>query len=219
MESYKRFYNNTDKELLAIVEYLKFILLKEKAQGNFNQQKQKHLDELNKIPEIVNTLASIRYDIWAHKPENDKKLQQYRENVHCPQCKIIQKVKIKGERINPDFGWKLDRVKCTVCKKEFINYMPNTFEERKLWNINMIEKLTTIGDDGETNADKMKDEMDMQKTIEVLQGYIDAQTQVEARIKEMILQDEKNKKKIEEFHEYYSDFKIKVDKYYKIEKN
>ena len=217
MENFENFYNDTDRELLAIAEYLKIMLLKLKAIGDFNEQKQENLDSISRMPKLVNDAAAIRYELWKHIPENDETLQKYRTTVECPKCNELRKVKIKGARKNPLFGWSLDLVKCTVCKMEFVNYLPNTFEERKKFNINLIDKLTTVGDDGETVAEKIGAGNDTGEIIKSIQDFIDAQTIVEKNIKTMKLKDEETIKAMEGLRDYFRTEKIKVDKYYKLD--
>jgi len=217
MRNLKRFYSDDDKELLALAEYLKLNLLQLKARGDWSEMKQTNLDGLAKVQGIVDGAASLRYDLWEHLPENNLTLKESRENAECDFCGTTRKVKILGETRNKLFGWRLDKVRCKTCKKVFINSMPNNFPEIKLFMLNMIEQLTTVREDGLTDAEHIGDQMDMKDSVEQLQKFIDLQTKVENDIKAMELQDVKNRAAIEGLRDTFHKQKLAVDKFYKLD--
>lgn len=181
MADRNKFITPLHRELLELAGYHKQHILQKHKMGITDPDDSERLRMLDDVPRLVNDNIKGRENHENSKKKEKNKLLQSREKADCPRCKQHRKVKITGETTNERFGWKLDVVKCTVCKKVFANYFPNSWHERLKFMENFYSKLYEVNPEGETMAEKMQAEAhtDSVKSYESFKAFQKAQRKVE----------------------------------------
>ncbi len=210
MENLEKYYTEVDRDLLLIAEEYKKELLRIKKDGTLSKDLEGVLELVNGIPETVRKSALLSMEQEKGEIDMMERLQEGRENIYCPYCKIKWKVKILKEAINTLHGWGYDFVECSGCKKQFPNMIPNNWKDRKNFFQFMLERYTTVGEDGLTDAEKSGD---LEKAKEYIQGFkksLNAFKKADAAAKDLIIKNEEAYRAREVLRDHFLSLKLSL---------
>src|SRR5438105_10236706 len=157
MDDAEKFYTDVDREALDVATFHKKNILQAHAENIFVHDDELWLKFMDHIPKMVAAHAEARSKYEYQLKREEENNMKHRQAAECPQCKKVRKVKIKSETRNELFGWRLDVVQCSVCRKTFTNMLPNNWDERIKFYENLYLKLFEVMEDGRTMAEIMKE--------------------------------------------------------------
>lgn len=154
MNSLSDYYSDTDRELLELLKYHQKHLNEMEKAGVADADKEEKFKLLGEFREVVNTRAQQRKDMEEDARKEHEDLMKERMEADCEQCAALRPVQILREEKHLELGFRCDVVKCSVCRAEFLNYMPNNWDDRMQFFDVLIADLSKAGDDGKTLAEQ-----------------------------------------------------------------
>lgn len=202
MQNLEPYFTETDRELLELSHYHKKKIESLKEKGNIHPDDEKILLILKDIPDLVKNHAQGKFDYETHQSGLENDLMKSRLIAECPKCKKDRAVIIKSETTNQNYGWKCDRVECTKCKKQFINMIPNNWNDRVKFYDNFIIELLEIRSSGKSIAEQLPGEINMQSEINHVKNLKKAHHEAEYFIEDLKAKMNTFDKSIEQFRDY-----------------
>jgi hypothetical protein len=124
------FYNEIHAEILSLVKFHLRAIEDAKKNGHTDPDEQQKIDLLNMQKDMVQKNAALHFNNWKSDEREREGDAQSRLRAECEKCGKVTPVTVTGEEKSKLMNLTFDIVKCSVCKSEFLNHLPNNWDDR-----------------------------------------------------------------------------------------
>lgn len=153
MKNLSALYSQSQIELLDLITFHEQVLVQGKNAGRPDPAYHVKMQELAELRILIDQRVELGLRQLDEKQKVQKESTAVRSTAHCPECDKETFVNITGEGTDPDNGFTCDRVVCSVCGEEFLNDIPNNWEDRIASFDNLLVVLQTLQQNEEKFAE------------------------------------------------------------------
>ena len=133
--------STVDKEVLKLLTYFRTTIDKEFGNDTENPERVIRIFTLTLAHFQIVGCSNTRQELREFDRAVKSLLKKERSKAHCIQCKKMVSVTIIGEAPTGELNLKRDKVKCSVCGDEFINFLPNNKDDQYIMAVELVKRI------------------------------------------------------------------------------
>jgi hypothetical protein len=213
MENLTEFYTDTDNALLELIDYHKHIIREAEKSGNADPDDKERLVLFDGFVDLVHNRAMQRKERHESEMQENINFMQGRLIADCEQCGGLRPVAIVGEEIHDTLGFICDVVVCSECGSEFLNPLPNNWDDRLKYYDHFIQVLLTVNDNGTTIAESIHQPEAIAAMLEQFKKFKEAHLEEVRSKRELEMNEEKAEESLKVIYDYLLIAKLNQSNY------